>query len=178
MENIVEKAKVIAEKAHTGQTRKWGKKEPFINHPLRIAEKVKSLEGTNDVDIAAALLHDVLEDCGDHWAMIIESECGQEVLALVKELTYPTEGPEWRHRPREEKHKIREEHTRHMSPRAKRIKMVDRIDNLNTMHNAPFKLIQKYVKESKILLEICSSADEKLAMELENAIEKLKKAVL
>jgi (p)ppGpp synthase/HD superfamily hydrolase len=176
--SIVENARLIAEKAHQGQFRKWGENEPFINHPLRVADKIASLEGTNEVDIAAAIAHDVLEDCGDHWAFVIAKDCGQEVLDLVKELTFPCEGAEWKHRPRAEKNKIREQQMRQMSPRAKRIKMVDRIDNLNTMQNAPFKLIQKYVVESKTLLDILGYVDEKLAKELESSIEKLKKAVL
>lgn len=173
--SIVDNARKIAEKAHAGQLRKWGSQEPFFKHPERIANKVASLEGMKEADIAAAYLHDVLEDCGEHWAAVIEQDCGKETLELVRELTYPTEGPEWQHRSRAEKNVIRMEHTRRMTDRAKRLKMCDRIDNLNTMQNAPFKLIQKYVVESNELLGVLGHVDEKLAKELKEAVEHLKK---
>lgn len=168
---MIDNMKKIAKQAHAGQVRKWGSNEPFYNHPERVALKVASLANVTDVDIAAAYGHDVIEDCGDHWKVVIESECGKEVLDLVMELTYPTEGAEWKNRSRAEKNVIRYAHTRGMSNRAKRIKMCDRIDNLNTMHDAPPRLIRKYIDESWELYEILRSADESLALELKKTIE-------
>jgi (p)ppGpp synthase/HD superfamily hydrolase len=175
--NIVENAEKIARKAHEGQLRKWSVNVPFIVHPIGVAEKVKTLEGVDDIDIAAAILHDVIEDSGEHWASVIESECGSEVLNLVRELTFPTEGEEWANRSRAEKNVVRFAQMSRMSARAKKIKMVDRWYNLNDMKNAPYKLIKKTVDESWKLLEICGSANHQMAKELEAAIRELEKKV-
>lgn len=51
----------IAEKYHAGQLRKTG--EPYIDHPTQVACELLALGVTDDATIAAALLHDVLEDC-------------------------------------------------------------------------------------------------------------------
>jgi (p)ppGpp synthase/HD superfamily hydrolase len=178
MKDIVVEAKKIAEKAHTGVFRKWSDPpQPYIVHPTRVANKVASLQGMTPVDVAAAWCHDVCEDAPsagekDNYARLIEKECGIDVLTLVMELTFPTEGAEWLHKPRAEKNVIRFRQMEAMSKRAQRIKMVDRWDNLNDMENAPQRLIQKTVDESYRLLEICRGADEKMAAELKNVIDK------
>jgi (p)ppGpp synthase/HD superfamily hydrolase len=173
--NIVENAEKIARKAHEGQLRKWSANVPYIVHPIGVAEKVKNLSNVDDIDIAAALLHDVLEDCGEHWAPVIEEETNREVLDLVRELTFPTEGEEWANRSRAEKNVIRFAQMQRMSARAKKIKMVDRWYNLNDMKNAPYKLIKKTVDESWKLLEICGDADKEMAKDLEDAIKSMER---
>jgi GTP diphosphokinase / guanosine-3',5'-bis(diphosphate) 3'-diphosphatase len=62
-ENIdeVNKAFLLAEKLHNGQFRKSG--EPYINHPVAVAGILDRLDFDTDL-ICAALLHDVVEDCG------------------------------------------------------------------------------------------------------------------
>jgi (p)ppGpp synthase/HD superfamily hydrolase len=173
--NIAQAMKELAEKAHAGQFRKWSNPpQPYIVHPIRVAEKVATLVNVNDIDIGAAYGHDILEDCGEHYADEIE-RIHPEVLSLVKELTFPTENGEWVKRSRAEKNVIRFEQMRRMTPRAKRIKMVDRWDNLLDMKNAPYKLIHKTVDESYTLLEICRDADLEMAKELANVIERVKK---
>lgn len=173
--NIVENAEKIARKAHEGQLRKWSANVPYIVHPIGVTEKVKTLDGVDDIDVAAALLHDVIEDCGEHWALNIENECGKEVLDLVRELTFPTEGKEWEGRSRAEKNVIRFQQMEKMSLRAKKIKMVDRWYNLNDMKNAPYKLIKKTTEESWKLLEICGGVDKAMAKDLEEAIKNLER---
>lgn len=54
---VVEKARQLAEEAHAGQTDKAG--EPYIGHVSRVAASVVPQE---PAFIAAALLHDVVED--------------------------------------------------------------------------------------------------------------------
>lgn len=174
--SIIEKAKAIATEAHKGVFRKWSEGVPYIVHPERVANKVASLKNIQPEDIAAAWLHDVIEDCDDpigkdQYARRIERECGTVVLTLVMELTFPTEGADWANKPRAEKNVIRFKQMEGMTPRAKRIKMVDRLDNLNDMTNAPSRLVQKTVGESYRLLEICGHVDEELAAELKKMID-------
>jgi len=178
MSEIVRQAERIARQAHSGQKRKWGTQPPFITHPQRIAEKVAGLPGMTEVDIAAAWLHDVIEDCGKQWEKEIEEKCGQEVLNLVWELTFPyhVEGGAKNMR-REEKNKIRFAHLEQITNRAGRIKLVDRDDNLRDMKNAPKRLIGKYIPESERLVEIIGHTDKDMANEVRVAIEELKKLV-
>jgi (p)ppGpp synthase/HD superfamily hydrolase len=50
----------LAEAAHRGQSRKHG--TPYIGHPLAVAETLRELGIDNGEMLAAALLHDTLED--------------------------------------------------------------------------------------------------------------------
>ncbi len=70
---------------HEGQFRVSG--EPYISHPIAVAEIVASLElDTNS--ICAALLHDTVEDCSDKTNLKeIEKRFGSEVALLVDGLT-------------------------------------------------------------------------------------------
>ncbi|MFB1511437.1 MAG: HD domain-containing protein [Thiocapsa sp. C3-sup] len=83
-----EAALCLAAQAHHGQVRKGtanvlGLALPYITHPVAVATLVQRYGGDAD-QIIAALLHDVLEDGGEHWAERIATECGAEVLALVR----------------------------------------------------------------------------------------------
>jgi guanosine-3',5'-bis(diphosphate) 3'-pyrophosphohydrolase len=76
---LVEEAYRFALKAHEGQRRKSG--EPYLEHPLQVALTLAELQldaGT----LAAALLHDVTEDC-DISISQIEDRFGAEVAKLV-----------------------------------------------------------------------------------------------
>jgi GTP pyrophosphokinase len=79
----IEAAYEFAARCHAGQLRQSG--DPVITHPLSAAETVASLQLDADT-IAAALLHDVQEDCdvanGD-----IEKRFGAEVAKLVEGVT-------------------------------------------------------------------------------------------
>jgi GTP pyrophosphokinase len=79
----ISRAYATAANAHTGQVRNSG--EPYIEHPLAVATIVAEL-GLDDVSIAAALLHDAVEDT----AVSIEeitSTFGAEVAAIVDGVT-------------------------------------------------------------------------------------------
>jgi (p)ppGpp synthase/HD superfamily hydrolase len=178
--SIIEKAKIIATEAHKGVFRKWSENTPYIVHPERVANKVASLKNIQPEDIAAAWCHDVVEDTEDPiekdmYARRIERECGAVTLTLVMELTFPTEGADWKDKPRVEKNVIRFAQMRGMTPRAQRIKMVDRWDNLQDMVNAPHRLKRKTIDESWELHSICKDADLDMAKELEDMIRKLSK---
>ncbi|MBR2774486.1 MAG: bifunctional (p)ppGpp synthetase/guanosine-3',5'-bis(diphosphate) 3'-pyrophosphohydrolase [Selenomonadaceae bacterium] len=56
---LIERAYLVAKEAHEGQTRASG--EPYINHPLNVAAILTELQ-LDDKTIAAAILHDVVED--------------------------------------------------------------------------------------------------------------------
>ena len=58
---LISQAYEVAAAAHRGQVRKSG--EPYITHPIAVAKIVAEL-GLDDITIAAALLHDAVEDTG------------------------------------------------------------------------------------------------------------------
>ena len=77
------KAYEVAEAAHHGQIRKTG--EPYIYHPVAVAQILANLRMDHD-SIAAAILHDTIEDTSLDW-QDIEKEFGSEVADLVEGVT-------------------------------------------------------------------------------------------
>ncbi|MBA7479271.1 GTP pyrophosphokinase [subsurface metagenome] len=76
---IIEDAYNFALKAHQGQVRKSG--EPYLEHPLQVALTLAELQ-LDATSLAAALLHDVPENCGIPVSEI-EARFGSEVAKLV-----------------------------------------------------------------------------------------------
>lgn len=81
--SLVEKAYFIAKKAHEGQFRFSG--EPYIIHPVSVAIILYNL-GMDGESMAAALLHDVVEDT-DMTKENIQEEFGDDVANLVEGVT-------------------------------------------------------------------------------------------
>jgi guanosine-3',5'-bis(diphosphate) 3'-pyrophosphohydrolase len=73
----------MAAEAHRGQRRKTG--EPYIHHPVAVAHIVAEL-GLDDVTVAAALLHDAVEDSTFSLADV-ERQFGAEVAMIVDGVT-------------------------------------------------------------------------------------------
>ena len=73
----------IAEQAHRGQKRKSG--EPYITHPVAVAEILGEL-GMNTATIIAALLHDTVEDT-PYSLTQLRNDFGSEIADLVDGVT-------------------------------------------------------------------------------------------
>ena len=80
---MVLKAYEYAKQAHANQKRASG--EPYFIHPCAVADILMEL-GLDGATIAAALLHDVIEDT-ESTAEDIKREFGEEVLDLVSGVT-------------------------------------------------------------------------------------------
>lgn len=80
---LIRRAYEFASRAHEGQTRLTG--EPYIKHPLATADILADLE-MDSASIAAALLHDVIED-QDYSLDDIKSNFGEEIARLVDGVT-------------------------------------------------------------------------------------------
>ncbi|MCJ7831393.1 MAG: HD domain-containing protein, partial [Dehalococcoidia bacterium] len=76
---LIEEAYRFAEECHHDQVRKTG--DPFITHPLDTAWTVADLQ-LDATAVAAALVHDVQEDCGIPNAELAK-RFGKEVAQLV-----------------------------------------------------------------------------------------------
>ena len=80
---LIDKAYRLAEKSHEGQFRKTG--EPYIEHPVSVAGILAEM-GMDSACIAAALLHDVVEDT-DVSLEEIEKEFNKDIALLVDGVT-------------------------------------------------------------------------------------------
>jgi GTP pyrophosphokinase len=80
---LIRQAYAVAAGAHEGQLRKSG--EAYIHHPLAVARIIADV-GLDDVTIAAALLHDAVEDTGVTLEEV-EAKFGAEVAAIVDGVT-------------------------------------------------------------------------------------------
>lgn len=81
--SIVERAFDAAETAHQGQLRKSG--DPYITHPVAVAEILVEF-GLDPATIAAALLHDTVEDT-NYSSEKLRVDFGDEVASLVEGVT-------------------------------------------------------------------------------------------
>jgi len=81
--DVLTKAFEVAEFYHRPQTRSSG--EPYITHPLAVAKIVADL-GMNEPTIAAALLHDTVEDT-DYTLELMTEDFSDEVARLVDGVT-------------------------------------------------------------------------------------------
>ncbi|MCB0995416.1 MAG: bifunctional (p)ppGpp synthetase/guanosine-3',5'-bis(diphosphate) 3'-pyrophosphohydrolase [Acidimicrobiales bacterium] len=81
--SVIEEAYELAKSSHDGQLRKSG--EPYVAHPLAVAQIVAGL-GLDDVTVAAALLHDAVEDTSCTLEQL-EERFGAEVAAIVDGVT-------------------------------------------------------------------------------------------
>ena len=82
---LIREAFEVAVDAHNGQRRKSG--EAYIFHPIAVAKIVASEIGLDATSIAAALLHDVVEDNPDYTKDDIERLFGETVARIVDGLT-------------------------------------------------------------------------------------------
>jgi GTP pyrophosphokinase len=81
--SMIERAFEVAERAHEGQQRKSG--DAYITHPLAVATILAEL-GMTEVTIAAALLHDTVEDTS-YTLDALKVDFGDEVAMLVDGVT-------------------------------------------------------------------------------------------
>ncbi|HPA60986.1 MAG TPA: HD domain-containing protein, partial [Clostridia bacterium] len=81
---LVRKAYCFAEKVHAGQTRRSG--EAYVSHPIHVASTLVELQ-LDAGSVAAALLHDTVEDVEGVTFDLIEKEFGSEIRDLVDGVT-------------------------------------------------------------------------------------------
>jgi (p)ppGpp synthase/HD superfamily hydrolase len=171
--NLIIQAAKFAEKAHRGQLRKYTNR-PYIEHPGRVAARLcRHPRFTNDEFIAAAWLHDVVEDCGvkldDIWR---EFNCFTSIHHIVHDLTNPSkQHPELS---RAERKALDRKHIASLIPGVKCIKLADRIDNLLDMAGADEDFKRLYGTESmQLYREALVGTDPELEEEYLEAVKSL-----
>lgn len=116
---------------HKLQKRKGELGEPYINHPLEVANMLANIGGVDDIDILmAAILHDTVEDC-DVTEQELRDLYGDTVTGYVLEVT------DDKSLPKAERKQAQIEHAPHLSQGAKAVKLADKISNIRDVTNNP-----------------------------------------
>jgi len=159
---LVKEAYEFAAKAHQGQVRKTG--EPYLEHPLSAAMILAELHLDAET-LAAALLHDVPEDCGISLEEI-EAKFGSPVVKLVDGVTKLNKLAN-RARTGEARSKAQAENLRKMllataeDLRVVLIKLADRLHNMRTLGGLPAEKRRAIAQET---LEIYAPLAHRLGM--------------
>ncbi len=121
----------FAAKKHSTQKRKGADGEPYINHPLEVANLLANVGKIKDYDILiAAILHDTIEDTETTSDEITEL-FGAKVCEMVLEVT------DDKSLPKAERKQKQIEHAPHLSVGAKQIKLGDKISNIRDVAENP-----------------------------------------
>lgn len=178
MKSIIEKAAEIMSVAHSNQLRKTDK-SPYIIHPRKVALILQE-HNFSDNAIAAALVHDVLEDT-DFSEDKLKEELGEEVHTIVKALTEDM-SLEWEER--KEKFVTAVENG---SEDTKAVAIADKIHNLEDLLVGHSKMGSKIWKkfnrgkdkklwfEKKLLKMFKNTWQHPLISEYENLIKQIEK---
>ena len=146
----------FATKAHGDQKRKYTE-DPYIVHPIAVAEIVKTVPHT-DAMIAAALLHDVVEDTPVTIEQI-KDKFGSEVAELVGWLTdisRPENGN------RKTRKSLDRDHSANAPAEAQTIKLADLIHNTKSIEKHDPHFWKVYKQEKIALLDVLTKGDRSL----------------
>ena len=155
---LIRKAFDIAVDAHREQRRKTG--EPYIYHPVAVAKIVAYEIGLGATSIAAALLHDVVEDT-NYTIEDIEHLFGENIARIVSGLTKIS------HLKKDKDFSIQAENFRkmlltlHDDVRVILIKIADRLHNMKTMDAMP---VDKQIKIASETLYIYAPLAHRLGL--------------
>lgn len=153
-QGFIDYAYAFAKKAHEGQVRRYTD-EPYIVHPVAVAKAVATV--TDDCDmIAAALLHDVVEDCDVTFGDLYTAEFGFRAIGFVKELTEFSKSNDGNRAFRKE---LDRRYLSRVTPQSKTIKLADMIHNSVSIieHSKGFAPI--YIGEMELLLCVLKEGD-------------------
>ena len=167
MNEFLTQIKDYADRAHGKQMRKYSN-ERYIVHPIRVMETCSKYVSKPDV-LAAALLHDVLEDTPvlaiellSFLETLMDKDVAQQTLKLVMELTdvYTKEAyPHLNRKHRKEKEALRIEQT---SADAQTIKYADILDNCKEITAADPNFAPRFLKECMTILKAAPNGNQEL----------------
>lgn len=155
--DIVQDAFSFAMIKHHGQNRKYVD-QPYIVHPMAVADLIRSVNGSKAM-VAAALLHDVLEDT-DAKIYEMREYFGNEITNLVIELTdvyiHPHQGN------RATRKNLERQRLATISPDAMSIKVADLIDNRKSIVEHDHDFAKVFLVEKAAALAVLTKANPSL----------------
>ena len=129
--SIILAASAFAAHKHRDQRRKGADASPYINHPIAVANVLANEGGiTDDTVLAAALLHDTIEDT-DTTVEELRAKFGHDVAAIVVEVS------DDKSLPKQDRKRLQIEHAATLSDQAKLVKLADKTCNVRDMSQAP-----------------------------------------
>lgn len=161
--DIVQKAKEFATKAHKDHFAHFNnnRKFPYVMHLEEVADLVKNAGG-NDKEIAAAWLHDTIEDT-ETTIEDIEKEFGQDIAEMVFGLT---DLPEFKKLPLEERKKKQAERVAKESNSIKKVKLADQTSNVRRMSEGKPDWTKEqhiiYINGAKDIAKVCKEVSPEL----------------
>jgi (p)ppGpp synthase/HD superfamily hydrolase len=165
---IFARALDFAARKHAHQRRKGELAEPYINHLSDVARLLAAATDGQDVTVVVAgLLHDTLEDTDTTFEELTK-EFGQDVAALVSEVT------DDKSLPRAERKRRQVERAPRASPRARMIKLADKTSNLHSLVTGPPKdwsaqRIREYIDWAGKVAAGCRGVNDYLEGEFDRA---------
>ena len=128
---LILKAAEFAARKHRDQRRKDQPASPYINHPLALAEILSGDGRVRSADVlAAALLHDTLEDTETTSAELTRA-FGAKITRIVEEVS------DDKRLPKQKRKELQVLHAAHISKSAKLVKLADKIANLADIISSP-----------------------------------------
>jgi (p)ppGpp synthase/HD superfamily hydrolase len=160
--DVVRKAQVYAMAAHASvkQVRKYTG-EPYIVHPAEVAKIVAGVPGATPDMVAAAWLHDVVEDTGCTFTDI-HMAFGIDIATLVGWLTdvsKPEDGN------RAHRKAMDRAHTADAPAEAQTIKLADLISNSRSIMAHDPAFARTYLEEKRLMLAVMTRGDRGLHAE-------------
>jgi (p)ppGpp synthase/HD superfamily hydrolase len=154
--DVVQKAQVFAIAAHSAvqQKRKYTG-EPYIVHPAEVAKIVASVPGSTPDMVAAAWLHDVVEDTGCTFTDI-HMAFGIDIATLVGWLTDVSKPEDGNRAVRKAKDRA---HTAEAPAEAQTIKLADLISNSKSIMAHDPAFAKTYLEEKRLLLAVMTKGD-------------------
>lgn len=159
----------LAKRLHEGQYRMGG--DPYIIHPLKVCNTLIACGMEDDTLLAAALLHDVLEDCQDKLKnngeeFVREYGLSPEVLEIITILTKESGLSE----------KDLQVYFDGIKNNGKTllIKLSDRLHNSSTLYSFPYEKLVKYIDETDRFIILIADYGNDYYPEYTNAINLLK----
>ena len=159
-------------KCHARQKRKGAAGEPYVNHLADVARRVAEATGGADIDlIAAALLHDTIEDVGVSRDDLVIA-FGEDVAALVVEVS------DDKSLEKVERKRLQVVNAAGKSDRAKMLKLADKASNVRAMVASPpdwpDRRKREYADWAEAVAEGLRGVNETLEVELDAALEALR----
>ena len=124
-------ALAYAAQGHVSQRRKGCDDIPYINHPIKVVELLQKVGDETNIDLfSAALLHDILEDTSA-TEQEMRDKFGDSITNIVVEVTDDMSLSY------DDRKKAQIRKAPHLTPDAKKIKIADKISNINDMLTLP-----------------------------------------
>jgi (p)ppGpp synthase/HD superfamily hydrolase len=181
---LVSRAADYAARRHVNQRRKGASQEPYVNHLAEVAHLVaQTAEESNPQLLAAAWLHDVLEDtCPtreeyDKTKAEIEKVFGRAVLQLVLEVT------DDKSLPKDVRKRLQIETTAGKSREARLLKLADKTSNLFALATSPPRdwstaRLADYVRWAEEVVASCRGLNAELEKAFDMAAAAARAAIL